>query len=416
MSGKQTQPALGIEKENVYAESRKAGHLVDSRLQVMFVIVITAFAIVAIGLIMPQHLFDEGLHSSGANESYSLAWFAKDLQANITALFGLATGNEESAASVIGTLITYGVIIMAGAGLALCGALYQTTFRNALVTPSSLGVMSGAMLGMGVWVVFFFKESENHGLWFEDVSVHQSTNIGFLDYLWQSYGLAFCSLIGCGLVVGLVLLAVRLAGGKSASGIMMIVVGQVIGGVLGAVLQTIRYYYVVMDPEGEKAQMLMQLQISSFYRTYTVVDLALVGVPLLLLFAFVMAFRRQLTLLTFTEAEARTMGVETQKIRYLVIVLATLLTAVIVSFCGRVGFVGFIVPHLARRLVGPQISYLMPASFLLGGVFVLGAYVLINIVLGGAYSTMAGMFISIGGALVFLFTVLRDKEVTGGKL
>lgn len=160
----------------------------------------------------------------------------------------------------------------------------------------------------------------------------------------------------------------------------------------------------------------MQLQISSFYRTYTVVDLALVGVPLLLLFAFVMAFRRQLTLLTFTEAEARTMGVETQKIRYLVIVLATLLTAVIVSFCGRVGFVGFIVPHLARRLVGPQISYLMPASFLLGGVFVLGAYVLINIVLGGAYSTMAGMFISIGGALVFLFTVLRDKEVTGGKL
>lgn len=251
MSGKQTQPALGIEKENVYAESRKAGHLVDSRLQVMFVIVITAFAIVAIGLIMPQHLFDEGLHSSGANESYSLAWFAKDLQANITALFGLATGNEESAASVIGTLITYGVIIMAGAGLALCGALYQTTFRNALVTPSSLGVMSGAMLGMGVWVVFFFKESENHGLWFEDVSVHQSTNIGFLDYLWQSYGLAFCSLIGCGLVVGLVLLAVRLAGGKSASGIMMIVVGQVIGGVLGPFF---KQYAITMSSWTPKAR------------------------------------------------------------------------------------------------------------------------------------------------------------------
>lgn len=395
---------------NVYAEARRAGHRVDDRLQVLFVIAVVGAVVLLLGLVVPQHIFDEGLHHSGYNDGYTFAWFARDLQENVNALFGFFVGDPSVGAPVGNSLITYAVILLAGGGLALCGALYQSTFRNALVTPSTLGVMSGAVLGMGLWVVFFYQEDASYGLWFEGEGAASAAPAAEgLEAIWQSYGLSLCSFAGCVVVVGLVLLAVRLAAGKSSSGIMMIVTGQVIGGVMGAVMETLRYYYITVDPEGEKALMLKELQISSFYRVYTPLDIAMVGLPLLLLFVFVMGNRRQLTLLAFSEGEARSMGVETRRLRYGVVALATLLTAIIVSFCGRVGFVGFIVPHLARRLVGANLAYLLPASLLLGGVFVLTAYVLMNIVLGPAYTTMAGMFVSIAGAVVFLATALKGK-------
>ena len=78
------------------------------------------------------------------------------------------------------------------------------------------------------------------------------------------------------------------------------------------------------------------------------------------------------------------------------------------------GFVGFLVPHLARRLVGPNFGYLAPAAAALGSVFVLGAYVLVSATLGSTYETMTGMFISIGGAAVFLVTAMRGKGGANG--
>ena len=101
------------------------------------------------------------------------------------------------------------------------------------------------------------------------------------------------------------------------------------------------------------------------------------------------------------------MGVETRRLRIATVCIATLATAVIVSFCGRIGFVGFLVPHLARRLVGPNFAYLMPASLVLGGAFVLASFVLVTMTLGEAYATMTGAFVSVGGAAVFLVTALR---------
>jgi len=109
------------------------------------------------------------------------------------------------------------------------------------------------------------------------------------------------------------------------------------------------------------------------------------------------------------------MGVDVRRMRVVVVGLCTLLTAILISFCGQVGFVGFLVPHLARRLVGPDFGYLLPASTVLGGVFVLGAYILLLMTLGSSYDTMVGMFISIGGAAVFLVTALRGKGGARGE-
>lgn len=395
---------LNLEGGNAFREAREAGHRMDARLRAVLALLVVLAVVYAAGLVVPRNLLNEALHQSGANSGYSLAWFVSDLTANLNGLFAVFAGDATAAAPVANRMVAYAVIAISGAGLALTGAVYQGTFRNALVSPSTLGVMSGASLGMAVWVALFYGSEESGGLWFEQAD---GGIAAALSSLWGSYGLAACTFVGCALVVGMVVLAVGAIGRGSASGLMMIVVGQVVGSVMGGIVSTMRYYYVTVDPEGPEAEMMMELQASSFYRAYSLVDVLAVGVPVLAMFAVVMAYRRQLTLLAFSEAEARAMGVETRRLRFAVVAIATLVTAVIVSFCGRVGFVGFLVPHLARRLVGPNFSYLMPASLVLGAVFVLGAYVLVTMTMGDGYATMVGMFVSIGGAAVFLATVLR---------
>lgn len=390
---------------NVYTDARRRGNGMDPRLRAAVVLGVALVVVYVVGLVVPRNMLNFSLHYSGSNDGYNLAWFVADLTENVNGLFAVFAGDAQAGAATAGRMVAYVVVALSGAGLALCGAVYQSSFRNALVSPSTLGVMSGAGLGMAVWVALFYDPEQSHGLWFEGQGAAGAVDP--LLSLWNSYGLALCTFAGCVVVVGLVVVAIGVVGKGSASGLMMIITGQVIGSVMGAITSTMRYYYITVDPEGPQADMMMQLQISSFYRSYSAVDVLAVGVPVLVMLAVVMAYRRELTLLAFSEAEARAMGVETRRMRLAVVGLATLVTAVIVSFCGTVGFVGFIVPHLARRLVGPNLAYLMPVSLLLGGVFVLGAYVLLIMTLGDGYATMTGMFISIAGAAVFLATALR---------
>lgn len=396
--------------DNAYAQQRSRGHKVDRRAQVLFVLLVVLVIVYLVGLVIPKNIFDAGLHNSGGTDGYSLAWFMSDLSENINAFVVTLTGGTPHSGSYIYNIAGYIVIALSGACMALSGAVFQGTFRNALVTPSTLGVMTGASLGMALWVALFYDESAGQVLFNTGAtSAATSDSISAGNYLSSASGFTLCTFLGCVMVVGLVLLVVRVTNKSSVSGIMMIITGQVVGGIMGAITSTLRYYYVTVDPDGPKGQMLMQLQISSFYRGYSLVDIALVGVPLLITFLVVMRYRDQLTLLAFSEAEARAMGVETKRLRYAIVGLCTLLTAIVVSFCGHVGFVGFLVPHMARRLVGPHFKYLIPVSMALGGVFVLSAYVLLCTIAGTGYAEMTGMFISIFGAGVFLFTLVRGK-------
>lgn len=395
-----------IQGGNAYGEAQRAGHGMDARMRVLVVVLAVLAVVYLLGLVAPRNLLNTALHQGGTHDGYTLAWFLSDVSENVNGLFAALMGDAQGGASALNRMITYAVIVLSGAGLALCGAVYQGTFRNALVSPSTLGVMSGAGLGMAVWVALFYDPEQSHGLWFE---AGDGAAVGPLEQLWSSYGLSLCAFAGCVVVVGLVVLAVGMVGRGSSSGLMMIITGQVIGSVMGAITSTMRYYYITVDPQGAQADMMMQLQVSSFFRSYSLIDVFAVGAPVLIMFAFVMAHRQQLTLLAFSEAEARAMGVETRRLRFATIAIATLVTAIVVSFCGRIGFVGFLVPHLARRLVGPNFAYLFPVSLALGGVFVLSAYVALVMTLGDGYATMTGMFISIAGASVFLATAVRGR-------
>lgn len=404
-------PAIEVaisEHDELHLKKAGEGKL-DKRAKIIFAFLGVTAAVFVFGLIVPRNIFDEYLHISGYHDGYTLSWFVNDLMENVNGLFALFAGDEAGSRRTASLIMTYLVIMVCGAGLALCGAVYQGTFRNALVSPSSLGVMSGAGLGMALWVALLYDPAQSHGLWFEGAA---GTPADPLAQLWNSYSLSLCSFVGCIIVVGLVVLVIGTVGKGSTSGFMMIITGQVIGSIMGGIVSSIRYYFITVDPDGAQAQMLMELQISSFYRAYSPIDVIAVGVPVLIMFLVVMHYRQELTLLAFSEAEARAMGVETRRMRFLIVGLATLVTAIIVSFCGRVGFVGFMLPLLARRVVGPNFTYLFPFVMVAGAAFVLAAYVLILVILGDSYATMSGMFISIGGAIVFFVTAVRQG---GGK-
>ena len=398
--------------DNVYSAAVNEGHGMDPRARKIFIICVVLVAVYFFGLIVPSDLINEGLHYSGTSRGYSLSWFVEDLLENVNGLIGVFTGHDDGVVSFASTMIRYIIIAMTGAGLALTGAIYQGTFKNALVSPSTLGVSSGASLGMMLWIVFFVNEDASNVSWYEG---YANTSLDPLEYLVNTYSLSLISFVGCILVVTIVVATMRIGSKGSTSPIMMIITGQVLGSIIGAVTNSIRYYYLTVDTYGPKADLLTDLMIASFYRNYTWIDVVAVGIPLLATFLLIMRLRNKIDIISLSKEEARSLGVDTGKMQIAIIGLCTLLTAILISFCGSVGFVGFLVPHMARRLVGPSFSYLLPAATALGAVFVLGAYVLLTMTLGPSYETMVGMFISIFGSGVFLITALRGKGGVRGE-
>lgn len=398
--------------ENAFRDSVDAGHKVDVRAQKVFVLCVVLVVLYVVGIVFPKDLLSPGVTvAASARHQSFVNLFVNGFSDNVEAILAVLTGTAVGDNNYLFTMMRYVAVPLAGMGLAVSGAVYQGAFRNALVSPSTLGVMTGGQFGMILWVVILASMG---------IVAHPGSSLeyaegdSFVDYLNTSLGLSLTSFAGCFLVVGIVLLTLRAAGSRKTSGIMMIITGQVVGGVFGVFGTLVRYYYMTIDPYGPTAELLQNIQAASFYRSYTWVEIAFLAVPLLITFLVVRKLSQKMMVLSLDEAEQRSMGIETGRMQVVVVGLCTLLTAVIISFCGSVGFVGFLVPHLARRLVGPNFKYLLPAAMVMGGIFVLGAYFLIDVTLGPDFTQLTGIFISIGGATVFLATALRGKGVQYG--
>lgn len=409
--------SLFDEDQNAYAASVQAGHRIDPRAQKIFVMGVILVAFYAIALVIPKDMLNEALTQSGYNTGYTFSWFVSSLQENVNGIVGFVTGHDaEVGYSYI--VFRYLIIIMAGAGLAVCGAVYQGSFRNALVSPSSMGVMSGAGAGMMLWVLFYVNDECTNVPWVSNVVSGATSTISaesdFWGYLWAQYSMCIYSFIGCALIAGLVLMTMILSKRASTSGLMIIITGQVFGGIIGSFTSIVRYYMTEVDGYSAKLELLNMTSIGSFYRDYSWIDIVAVGIPIVLCLVVVLRLRQRMMALSLGHEEARSLGVDSKRTQIAVVAVATLLTAIIVSFCGRIGFVGFLIPHLARRFVGPSFKYLVPASMVLGGLFVLIAYLIVACTLGPDYETMVGMFISIGGAAIFLVQALRGAGGGGG--
>jgi iron complex transport system permease protein len=225
-----------------------------------------------------------------------------------------------------------------GAALAAAGAAYQGLFKNPLVSPDILGVTAGCALGAGIAV-----------LWSLPIAAIQ--------------GLAFA---GGLIAVGLVVAIGTWIGGRDPI-LTLVLTGVVVGSLFGAGIALVKY---VADPYNQLPAITFWL-LGSFSGALprdmaaTLVPIAVGLVPLALL-------RWRIDILSLSDDEARSLGVPVGLLRLVVIVCATLVTASAVAFAGTIGWVGLVIPHAARLLVGAPFARLLPLSLVLGAAFMLG--------------------------------------------
>lgn len=379
---------------------------VDRRGRNLPVLTLVVLLLLLAALVLPSGWFSPNMASR------TLAQWMLELQHRVAGLVSLVTlqGGDYSMDFVTWR---YLVVALAGAGLGLSGAVFQGSLKNALASPSTLGVMTGCNLGRILYVLVFAGLGSTvslSGLSMSEVG-EAIAGMGPLEYLWRSYGMALCAL-ACGTVVVVLVVGISTVAGRGrVSNLVMVIVGQVISSVIGAVVGLAQYCFTVTgDP---RAETLRTLQIQSFANTFRSVDVLLVGIPVLIVLAIVMWQATRLNAISLGAAEARTMGIEARRTQWVTVIACTALTGVIVAFCGQVGMVGFMIPHLTRRIVGPDLRYLVPASALMGAGFLVAAYFCTTLIETDT-STSLGVYTSLLGGVVFLVVALRQRGRSRG--
>lgn len=225
-----------------------------------------------------------------------------------------------------------------GAALAASGVVMQSVLRNPLASSYTLGVSSGASLGAAFVILL------NFSLPFATI-----------------YSLPLASFV-FGLAT--VFLAIGLAAkfDRNMENNTIILIGMVLSLFVNAILTLL----VALEPNRMKELSFWQMgSFSSIHWSNVQAVLPVVIIGLLVL----MRFTREMDLMTFGEQEAMSAGVDLQKMKLLMIGVSALLTGAAVAFCGTIGFVDMIAPHVVRRVFGPRHKLVLPASAIFGGAF-----------------------------------------------
>lgn len=229
------------------------------------------------------------------------------------------------------------LVMGVGAALSVAGASYQSTFRNPLVSPDILGVSAGASFGAALGMVLSFQSF---------------TTIYFLAFV---FGV---------IAVFLTYFISKL--GKTNMIMMMVLSGIVVGSLFNAFISILKY---VADPY-EKLPGIVFWLMGGFSRTgwdelkFTA-PFIIIGIVILIL------IRWHLNVMSMGEEEAISMGINVKVIRRVMIFFSTLMVASSVATVGQVSWVGLVVPHISRFIVGADHRYMVPASGLLGASFLL---------------------------------------------
>ena len=263
--------------------------------------------------------------------------------------------------------------MLVGGALAAAGAAYQGLFRNPLVSPDILGVSAGAGLGA---VLGIFLSLPVVGIQL----------------------LAF--LVGLG-TVGLVLLVAASVRGREPV-LVLVLAGVVVGALAGSAISLLK---VLADPYDQLPAitfwLLGSLAAIKLEDLATTVPVAALGlVPLALL-------RWRINLLSLGDEEAQALGINAARLRMVVIAAATLMTASVVAIAGIIGWVGLIMPHMARMIVGPNFDRLLPAAIILGAGYLLLVDTLARTI--AAVETPIGILTAFVGAPAFLWLLARGR-------
>ena len=279
--------------------------------------------------------------------------------------------------------------IIAGSGLAVAGLIMQTTLNNSMASPSTLGVSNAAVFGANLSIIAFaggFLSTGNN---------LSSFDVGANPYATSVLAFLF-STVSILLILGLCTV-------RSFSPNVVVLSGMAIGSVWTAATTILQFYATDVG--------LSAAVIWSFgdlgRATYKTDLIMLVVVVLGVIFFMVMAW--QYNALLSGEATAKTMGIHVEGLRFVSLLISSVITAACVSFLGIIGFVGIICPHVTKKLLGQDHRVIIPVSCLTGSLLLLLADTLSRS-LGNGSALPVGAITSLLGAPFFIAIIFSRKE------
>lgn len=262
--------------------------------------------------------------------------------------------------------------LLVGAALSVAGASFQGIFRNPLVSPYILGVGAGAGFGACLAIL-----------------------------LWNSY--LFIQLMA--FAFGLLAMFLAISMGKASKGtgtLVLVLSGMIVGSVFTALTSLVKY---VADPYDELPAIVFWLMGSLADVRYD--DLLYILLPIFAGALVLFLLRWRINILSLGDEEAKALGINVEKMRLIIIVCATLMTSAAVSISGVIGWVGLVVPHISRMIVGSNYSRLLPMSMVIGASFMLLVDDLSRTI--AATEIPLGILTSLVGAPLFAYLLRRGR-------
>lgn len=263
--------------------------------------------------------------------------------------------------------------LLIGMALSMSGCVYQAMFKNPLVSPDILGVSSGAGFGASIAILMGMN----------------------------SYSIQLYAFLGGIFAVGIsYIISIRSVGNKVLN---LVLTGTMIMAIFNAGITLIKY---IADPNDVLQQITFWLMGSLVKTDMKSVQIA--SVPIIMGILIIYLLRWRLNLLTLEDEEAIAIGIDIKKYRLIFIISATLISASAVCLGGLIGWVGLMIPHIVRKIVGVNSSILIPATGMVGGMYLIVVDSLARSLL--SLELPLGVITSILGAPFFIYLVLR-----GGK-
>lgn len=265
--------------------------------------------------------------------------------------------------------------ILVGSALSVSGACYQGVFRNPMASPALLGVSSGAGFGAALGILSNFSI----------LGVQSSSFIFGIVSVLLVYSISY------------------ILSGKTDMILTLLLTGMVISTLFSSLISLLKF---VGDPYDDLPAITFWLMGS--ISNVSIDEVKIVAVVVIIGISALYVIKWKINILSFSEQEASSMGIHTSKLRIIIILCSTLITAAVVSISGLIGWVGLVVPHLVRMIVGPNYKYLIPTSVVLGGIYMLVIDDISRTIFPGEIPL--GILTSIIGTPFFIYLLAKGKK------
>jgi len=272
------------------------------------------------------------------------------------------------------TLAVMGV----GAGLCIAGVAMQAVVRNPLVDPYISGVSSGASVGATMVIMGGLTFGAGIGLW----------------------AMPIAAFIGAIIAMAMAVLLAEAAGGRPISFVLA-------GVMIGITLSSITTILLVLNPD--KVHGVLYWLYGSFAQT-NMNEAIIILSGVVIIGAIIMVYARELNVILLGDEQANQLGLGVKGFKRLMMVLTSLLTALCVAFTGVIGFLGLIVPHTARLLVGGDHRLLIPASIVIGMDVLLAADIVARMVMSPTELPIGAIIALIGGPFFAYLLIKKGRE------